>query len=113
MAMQFGSGHEGLRGRAYTTLRSQTVRALWQLVRHRGYIILRAPPESGKTSLLQLLGAHAATQGVDVVQINCSQIGTCSIDAVLLEKAGGTLRTLISCECTCGQLSAVLSVIWS
>lgn len=107
--MQFGSGHEGLRGRTYGTERTQTVEALWQLVRDRGYIILRAPPESGKTSLLQLLGAYAHSKEVKAVHINCSQLGELSVDAALKKAAGGSLKELIDCECACGKLSAVCS----
>ena len=83
----FGSGHEGPRGRTYATKRTQSVEAFWHLVLQCGYIILRAPLESGKTSLLQLLGAYAHSIGVPVVHINCSQLGGRTIDDAFDEKS--------------------------
>jgi Ni2+-binding GTPase involved in maturation of urease and hydrogenase len=57
---------------------------------------LRAPPESGKTSLLQLLGEMAKAKGMAVVYINCAVMR--NIDQELTAAAGGTLIELISGE---------------
>ena len=73
----YGMGREGLFGRQYTTERNHTCEKLYQLVKHRGYLLIKAPPQSGKTSTLQLLSHWAIREhpGLKVVYINLSHEG--------------------------------------
>ena len=100
--MPYGMGREGLFGRQYTTERNHTCEKLYQLVKHRGYLLIKAPPQSGKTSTLQLLSHWAIREhpGLKVVYINLShrRSGFCMND-VLEAHLEGTLEEIISGEC--------------
>ena len=56
-----GHSSEGLkdRGRRYQTSRKDTIERLLRLALQKGAVLIRAPPYSGKTSLLQLAASEA------------------------------------------------------
>ena len=75
-----------------------------------GCVLITAPPESGKTSLLQLLLNHAEEQGMVGCYLNCaanvftkwSDDAGCRVDVTLdqalAKEAGGTLEQLMNRE---------------
>ena len=68
-----------------------------------GYLLIRAPPQSGKTSTLQLLLEWASRMhpSLDHVYINLSLEGSnFQMDDVLRARLGGTLDELIKGECS-------------
>ena len=96
--MQYGSGREGLSGRAFKTKRVATCEELYQLVGDRGYLLIKAPPQSGKTSILQLLMEWASKEhpGLRVVYINLADYMTgFQLNNVLQAQLGGTLGDVI------------------
>ena len=101
--VQYGSGREGLAGRSYTTRRIHTCERLYQLVADRGCLLIKAPPQSGKTSTLQLLDEWASREhpGLDVVYINLSlEPSGFQMNDVLRRHLGGTLNEIIKGECS-------------
>ena len=101
--VQYGSGREGLAGRNYTTRRIHTCERLYQLVDDRGCLLIKAPPQSGKTSTLQLLDEWASREhpGLDVVYINLSlEPSGFQMNDVLRARLGGTLDEIIKGECS-------------
>lgn len=101
--MQYGSGREGLGGRSFTTRRIHTCERLFQLVSARGYLLIQAPPQSGKTSTLQLLVEWARREypNLDVAYINLShEKSKFQMDDVLRARLGGTLGEIIKGECS-------------
>ena len=69
----------------------------------RGYLLIRAPPQSGKTSTLQLLMEWAGREhpSLDVAYINLSLVGSnFQMDGVLRRRLGGTLDELIEGMCS-------------
>ena len=101
--VQYGSGREGLAGRSYTTRRIHTCERLFQLVDDRGCLLIKAPPQSGKTSTLQLLDEWASREhpGLDVVYINLSlEPSGFQMNDVLRRHLGGTLDEIITGECS-------------
>eukprot|EP00727_Mastigamoeba_balamuthi_P005891 m51a1_g1921 hypothetical protein (363) ;mRNA; f:855518-856786 len=52
------SSTDGINWSSYLTRRRETCDELLELIRHGGAILVRAPPMSGKTSLLQLFVEH-------------------------------------------------------
>eukprot|EP00197_Chlamydomonas_leiostraca_P005347 CAMPEP_0202861592 /NCGR_PEP_ID=MMETSP1391-20130828/2940_1 /ASSEMBLY_ACC=CAM_ASM_000867 /TAXON_ID=1034604 /ORGANISM="Chlamydomonas leiostraca, Strain SAG 11-49" /LENGTH=633 /DNA_ID=CAMNT_0049541007 /DNA_START=188 /DNA_END=2089 /DNA_ORIENTATION=+ len=54
-----GISSEGLNARAFYTARADTVRNALVMVQGNGAVLIKAPPQSGKTSLLQLLKVAA------------------------------------------------------
>ena len=101
--VQYGSGREGLAGRSYTTRRIHTCERLYQLVADRGYLLIKAPPQSGKTSTLQLLSEWASREhpSLDVVYINLShEESGFQMNDVLRARLGGTLDEIIKGECS-------------
>ena len=107
--VQYGSGREGLAGRNFTTRRTQTCEKLFQLVAERGYLVIQAPPQSGKTSTLQLLMERAGRQypSLKLAYINLSLEGSrFQMDDVFRARLGGTLDEIMEGECsTCGRTS--------
>ncbi|KAK9818173.1 hypothetical protein WJX72_008225 [[Myrmecia] bisecta] len=96
---QYGTGREGLSGRGYTTRRTATCGRLYQLVGDRGYLLIKAPPQSGKTSTLQLLMDWASREhpGLHVVYINLADERTgFQLNDVLQARLGGTLDDIIN-----------------
>ena len=96
--VQYGSGREGLSGRGYTTRRVATCEKLYQLVGDRGYLLIKAPPQSGKTSIVQLLMEWASKEhpGQRVVYINLADYMTgFQLNNVLRARLGGTLGDII------------------
>ena len=101
--VQYGSGREGLAGRSYTTRRIHTCERLYQLVDDRGYLLIKAPPQSGKTSTLQLLSEWASREhpSLDIVYINLShEESGFQMNDVLRARLGGTLDKIIKGECS-------------
>ncbi len=74
---QYGSGQEGLAGRSFITRRILTCERLFQLVSQRGYLLIQAPSQSGKTSMLQLLLEWARREhpSLNVAYINLFTCG--------------------------------------
>ena len=69
----------------------------------RGYLLIQAPPQSGKTSILQLLMEWAGREhpSLDHVYINLSLEGSnFQMDDVLRARLGGTLDEIIKGECS-------------
>ena len=69
----------------------------------RGYLLIRAPPQSGKTSTLQLLleWAGRVHPSLDIAYINLSLEGSnFQMDDVLRARLGGTLDEIIKGECS-------------
>ena len=67
----------------------------------RGYFLIQAPPQSGKTSMLQLLLEWARREhpSLDVTYINLSLVGSnFQMDDVLRARLGGTLGEIIKGE---------------
>lgn len=96
--VQYGTGREGLSGRGYKTRRVATCEKLYQLVGDRGYLLIKAPPQSGKTSTLQLLMDWASKEhpGLRVVYINLADEMTgFQLNDVLQARLGGTLDDII------------------
>uniref|UniRef100_A0A7S0RE04 Uncharacterized protein n=1 Tax=Chlamydomonas leiostraca TaxID=1034604 RepID=A0A7S0RE04_9CHLO len=56
-----GIREEGLRARLFKTYRTATVACILAMVQDKGAVLVKAPPQSGKTSLLQLLKEAAAS----------------------------------------------------
>jgi hypothetical protein len=95
-------GREGLFGGQYTTERTHTCERLYQLVKDRGYLLIKAPPQSGKTSTLQLLSNWAIREhpSLKVVYINLShRRSSFRMNDVLEASLEGTLEEVISGEC--------------
>lgn len=103
---RMGAGLEGLNGRAYRSQRFETVRGVWDLAKGNGFALIKAPPQSGKTSLLQLVLNHAEAEGCVGHYFNCSLLiegqGISGLDQ-LLDGTCGTLMKLMgegeSCRC--------------
>ncbi|EIE18315.1 hypothetical protein COCSUDRAFT_68290 [Coccomyxa subellipsoidea C-169] len=96
--VEYGSGREGLHGRNYQTRRVATCEKLYQLVGDRGYLLIKAPPQSGKTSTLQLLMNWASKKDpyLRVVYINLADEMTgFQLNDVLRAQLGGTLDDII------------------
>ena len=69
----------------------------------RGYLLIQAPSQSGKTSMLQLLLEWAGREhpSLDVAYINLSLVGSnFQMDDVLRARLGGTLGEIIRGECS-------------
>ena len=69
----------------------------------RGYLLIQAPPQSGKTSTLQLLLEWARREhpSLDVAYINLSLAGSnFQMDDLLRARLGGTLGEIIKGECS-------------
>ena len=96
---QYGSSREGLAGRGYTTRRTATCEKLYELVGERGYLLIKAPPQSGKTSILQLVMDWASRERphLRLVYINLADERTgFELNRVLQTHAGGTLDEIIN-----------------
>lgn len=54
-SQQFGHPSEGINGRktTYMTRRTSLCQAIYNLLDARGYVLIKAPPQSGKTAILQ------------------------------------------------------------
>ena len=99
----YGSGREGLAGRNFTTRRTHTCEKLFQLVAKQGYLVIQAPPQSGKTSTLQLLMEWAGMQypSLNLAYINLSLEGSSfQMDDVFGARLGGTLDDVMKGECS-------------
>ncbi|XP_002988790.2 uncharacterized protein LOC9661416 [Selaginella moellendorffii] len=70
----FGSQSEGLNARLYISERKDLLEKLESLVRKERAVVVRAPPQSGKTSLLQLLKARTESKFGDVFYISLAGI---------------------------------------
>ncbi|KAG0563070.1 hypothetical protein M758_8G001700 [Ceratodon purpureus] len=73
-----GTSVEGMNARVhmYYTMREQTAEAICRLVDARGAVLIRAPPGSGKTSLLQLVGRVVTPDMFkDVYYISLADLG--------------------------------------
>ena len=69
----------------------------------RGYLLIQAPSQSGKTSMLQLLLEWARREhpSLDVTYINLShEKSNSQMDDVLRARLGGTLGEIIEGECS-------------
>ena len=69
----------------------------------QGYLLITAPPQSSKTSTLQLLMEWAGRvhPSLDVTYINLSLVGSnFQMNDVLRARLGGTLGELIEGECS-------------
>ena len=99
---QHDSGREGLAGRDYKTKRIDTCRRLFQLVADRGYLLIKATPQSGKTSTLQLLSEWAKSKCpfLNVVYINLAYEGSgFQLNDIFRARLGDTLDKIIEGEC--------------
>lgn len=99
---EYGSGREGLSGRDYQTKRIDTCRRLYQLVGNHGYLLIKAPPQSGKTSTLQLLFEWAKSEhpNLEVVYINLAYEGSgFQLNDVFRARLGDTLDKIIAGKC--------------
>ena len=87
-----GAGLEGLNGRAFRSERSETVHGVWMMAKQIGFALIKAPPQSGKTSLLQLVLNHAEAEGCRGYHVNCSELiegsGVSHLDKLLAAKCG-------------------------
>ncbi|KAG5183716.1 hypothetical protein JKP88DRAFT_262945 [Tribonema minus] len=99
----FGLGREGVKGRAYITKRELTCQKLLRQLKKVGFMMVKAPPESGKTSLLQLFGRYLTQEGIPYAHLTCIAIkadaqGRFSIDDALaaLEPYKMDLHALIA-----------------
>jgi predicted AAA+ superfamily ATPase len=71
---EWGSGREGLAGVRYRTDRKPTVPVLLALLSVRGWIMVKAPPQCVKTTILQLLGLYAQDRGVRVFYVSFADL---------------------------------------
>ena len=109
-SVQYGSGREGLGGRSFTTRRTHTCERLFQLVSRRGYLLIQTPPQSGKSSTLQLLLEWARREhpSLEFTYINLSLVGSnFQMDDVLRARLGGTLGEIIKGECSAMHAQSV------
>ncbi|KAG5190094.1 hypothetical protein JKP88DRAFT_299741 [Tribonema minus] len=67
-----GTRLDGIRGRPYLVDRRDTCKRLMDMADRTGYVIVRAPHQTGKTSLLQLCERHLAERGVATVFFDAS-----------------------------------------
>lgn len=91
-----GSGREGKRGCNFHVPRVSLCTRIWQRLDRTGYIIIRAPPQSGKTYILdELADIHKDT--IRVVYISLSGKGDIfDIDELIRQECGGrTLEQLL------------------
>ena len=63
-----GDPSEGINSRRIHIDRRDTCVKLFRKVAERGFVLLKAPPRSGKTALLQLMGRMVNQVGVRQVQ---------------------------------------------
>lgn len=88
-----GGESDGINGRrhSYFAARSETVIGICKLVNEKGALLIRAPPGSGKTSILQLVAHVNILQGMfkQVCYVSLAQIGDKSFDEFLEEKHPG------------------------
>lgn len=108
-SQQFGRPTEGVNGRrtTYMTQRTSLCDAIYNLLNTRGYVLINAPPQSGKTSILQLYADYIAKRGGACNYINAATVSG-SFDAEFARIFGGTLQELLdggcagqgSCMCT-------------
>ncbi|KAG5184448.1 hypothetical protein JKP88DRAFT_255470 [Tribonema minus] len=66
-----GTGREGVMGRNYISNRQATCEKLEALMNKKGFLIVTAPPDSGKTSLLQLFDRYLTTRRFQTVYFTC------------------------------------------
>ncbi len=91
-------GNDGIASRNFTTRRTQTCRKLYQGVAELGYLLIKAPPQGSKTSMLRLLSEWVAKEhpSVNVLYINLSLEDTSlELDDMFRKRLGGTLRDFI------------------
>ncbi|KAG5183880.1 hypothetical protein JKP88DRAFT_315836 [Tribonema minus] len=88
-AAAFGVPSEGISARRIITKREKTCNDLLELVMHQGYVLIKGPPQSGKTSLLQLLRGHLRERNQLVCAISCQgQERTFAVNDIIREKLG-------------------------
>ena len=90
------------------------------MAKQNGFALIKAPPQSGKTSLLQLVLNHAEAEGCKGYYLNCSVLiegqGTSQLDDLLAAECG-TLVTLMkegeqSIQFGCISLSQVRHTVY-
>ena len=80
----------GLNGRLFRAQRHSMARELLKMVKASGAVLIRGPPQSGKTSLMELVQEEAgkATEWQHIIRISMAT-GT-SLDSVLKGQANTT-----------------------
>lgn len=90
-----GSGLRGLNGRSFRTERRAMISKAWQLMQKSGFGFLKAPPFSGKTSLIQQVLNYAEGQSWRAFYFNCLALrvvkGGLKLDSELRKACGGIL----------------------
>jgi predicted AAA+ superfamily ATPase len=88
---------------------------LRQLVGRKGWVLIKGPPQSGKTSLLQLYAMYLRALGANCAYINVADVivdRRVDIDAVMREKAQGSLKELINRELLWSRMPwAIIGVV--
>lgn len=84
---------------------------LLALLSVRGWIMVKAPPQCGKTTILQLLGVYAQARGVRVFYVSFADVHTRNVVDIVKKRTGSTLeelaagKILLSCFfCACLSL---------
>lgn len=80
------------------TQRTSLCEALYKLLDTRGYVLIKAPPQSGKTAVLQLYAGYIAERGGASIYINASTVSG-SFDSEFARILGGTLQELVEGRC--------------
>ena len=83
-----GNRSEGVWGRRYMTKRAATCSKVIDLAEHHGVILIKAPPQSGKTSLLQLLKVALQERGSNPFYFSCSKRGAAPVSEYIHARAG-------------------------
>lgn len=99
-SQRFGHPNEGINGRmsTYMTQRTTLCDAVYNLLNTHGFVLIKAPPQSGKTALLQLYANYIAKRGGESAYINASTASG-SFDSEFARVCGGTLRELMDGRC--------------
>eukprot|EP00898_Chlorokybus_atmophyticus_P002405 jgi/Chlat1/3165/Chrsp22S03404 len=113
-SVEFGEGSrsEGIKRVLYVTRRKTLCNRLWQLVAKLGLVIIKAPPQSGKTSLLQLV-----KEAADALNMRCFFISLLTfpppfkLNDIIQRETGNTLEELMNMRDTDGiVLTSALSL---